>query len=119
MERSSEGTDFYLLLQGTFLSLLAVSWLTRLLFRQRARRRPDARPLVLYSSVCDVLLCCLASLGCLLLNSQHRDVVTTSHQVTLYAALAMSSILSIEGCTNFHNKGNGQKYILTDCDTFL
>ena len=95
MERSSEGRDFYLLLQGTFLSLLAVSWLTRLLFRQRARRRPDARPLVLYSSVCDVLLCCLASLGCLLLNSQHRDVVTTSHQVTLYAALAMSSILSL------------------------
>ena len=46
MERSSEGRDFYLLLQATFLSLLAVSWLTRLLFRQRLAQGWEACVLI-------------------------------------------------------------------------
>ena len=95
MERTSEGCDYYILLQGTFFSLLGLSWLTRIVFRQRARTTTTTRPLVLYTSLSDIALALLASLGTILLNTQHTNIIITAHQLTLYAAFGLSSVLSV------------------------
>ena len=46
------------MLEGTFFTLLGVSWVTRLVFRQLARLRRSPASLPCYSSICDFLLCC-------------------------------------------------------------
>ena len=83
------------MLEGTFFTLLGLSWLTRLVFRQLGRLRSWPASLPSYSSICDVLLCCLATLGTVLLNTHHRDLLTSAHQVTIYSAFALSSILQV------------------------
>ena len=83
------------MLEGTFFTLLGLSWLTRLVFRQLARLRRSPASLPCYSCICDVLLCCLATLGTILLNTHHRDLITSAHLVTLYSAFALSSILQV------------------------
>ena len=83
------------MLEGTFFTLLGLSWLTRLVFRQLARLRSCPASLPSCPSICDVVLCCLATTGTLLLNTHHRDLVTSARQVTLYSAFGLSSILQV------------------------
>ena len=82
------------------------SWLTNVVFRLKAKRiyKTERRGGVGSSSfpvtsICNIMLCVLASLGCVILYCLHQstqaDLVVLGHFVTLYITFSMADIINI------------------------